>query len=74
MTTEQWDSIQGSLNSIRVLMFALAKTSENPAALRAAFQSQKEILEAFLSNSKMSDISLAAHRTKLSEIEKAIWE
>ena len=55
-------------------MFALAKTSENPAALRAAFQSQKEILEAFLSNSKMSDISLAAHRTKLSEIEKAIWE
>ena len=72
MTSEQWDSIQGSLNSIRVLMFALAKTSENPAALRTAFKAQKEILEAFLSNGNMSDTSIAAHRTKLWEIEKAI--
>ena len=67
MTNDQWDSI-------RVLMFALAKTSEKPEALRVAFQSQKEVLEAYLRNSKMAKVTLEAHLSKLSEIEKAVWE
>ena len=73
MTPEQWDSIQGSLDSIRVLMFALAKSSPNPKGLREAFQSEKEMLETFSLNSNLSEAAIDSHRKKIFEIEKALW-
>jgi hypothetical protein len=73
MSPEQWNYIQGSINSIRILMFALAKTSPNPTMLREAFALEKEILETSSLNSHLSESLLDVQRKKISEMEKAIW-
>ena len=74
MTMDQWESIQGSLISIRVLMFSLAKSCENQDGLRVAFQEQKELFETFALNSALSEGMLESQRKHISEIEKAIWD
>ena len=73
MTPDQWDSIRGSLNSIRILLFSLAKTHPMPAELQSAFQAEKELLETFSLNIRLSERALAAQRAKISDVEKAIW-
>jgi hypothetical protein len=73
MTPDQWEFINANLNSIKVLLFALAKTSPDAAALRKIFRQERESLETALLNTQSSDTSIDLQRKKMDEIEIVLW-
>lgn len=73
MTPEQWDSIQSDLSAIKILLFALAKTSPDTVALHAAFQAEKETLGTALLHTQLSEAAIELYHRQISEIEKVIW-
>lgn len=72
MTEAQWNDIQGDFASIKILLFSLAKTSQNPA-LRVVFQEQKELYDTALLHSSTPERAIEVAQHKISEMEKMLW-
>ena len=73
MTEAQWNSIQADIFAIKVLLFALARTSPESTTLHDSFRSQKEVLETALLHSELSEAAIQLHQQEVSQIERAIW-
>jgi len=73
MTEAQWNSIQADIAAIRTLLFALAKTCPDSAALRVAFQAQKELLNTALIHSPLSEEAIRLQQREVLRMETAIW-
>ena len=73
MTEAQWNSLQADIAAIKVLLFALAKTSHDSEALRVAFQEQKEILDNVLIHSELSEAAIRLQQNEVAQMETAIW-
>ena len=69
----RWYSIQADIASIRLVLFALVKTSPHQTALKTSYEEHKEILENVLIHSEFPEKAIERHMAAFSRLEQAIW-
>jgi len=74
MTDKQAELLHAEVDSMKVLLFAVIKSAPNLAALRTAFQAQRELAETAWLNSALPEESLQLKKRKLDQLASVLFE
>jgi len=73
MTPEQWNSIQGDLTAMKILLISLAQNCPDPDELHSEFSRQREVYETAVLHSQESEEAIDVTRRKIDQIETVVW-